>query len=96
MYALCFGVWPHPKATPRPEPPSPHVLTPKGESRIHDGEVEALGVVYGLGIMFVVCFLTMFLLSVRPRADFQLGVLDLDTVSEVTQQMEYPQDPAAF
>lgn len=46
--------------------------------------------------MFVVCFLKMFLLSVRPRADFQLGVLDLDTVSEVTQQMEYPQDPAAF
>lgn len=84
------------KQLPGRNPPSSRVLTPKGESRSHDGEVEALGVVYGQGIMFVVCFLKMFLLSVRPRADFQLGVLDLDTVSEVTQQMEYPQDPAAF
>lgn len=56
-------------------PPSP--LTPpppsKGESTVHSGDGEALGVVFGQGIVYALCFLTMFLLSVRPRAGFRLG-----------------------
>lgn len=96
MYGLCFGAWPRPKATPRPNPQPPHILTPKGESRVHKGEGEALGVVFGQGIVYVFCFFNSVSPGCQTSGRFSTGVLDLVAVSEVTQQTKCPQDPAAI
>lgn len=64
MYALCFWAWPRPKATPRPDL-QPLIFTPKGDLRtgVDEGAgkytekaKEALGVVFGLGIIYVFVF----------------------------------------
>lgn len=92
MYGICFGAWPRPKATPRPESPALDLLlTPKGELRVSvqdkvstlEGQrrgTRFLGLFLDRELFTVFCFQSQslsFLLSVGPQADVQGGFLDL-------------------
>lgn len=89
MYRLCFWAWPRPKATPRPNiqpltssPPkvSREAVSTKMKVSALDGKKrnKALGVVFGQGIIYILCFSlsnsVSFFLSVGHQEDFHLGI----------------------